>query len=217
MRRKYVVLASLCGLLLASAIVIAAYLVPNTRTSAAVTRTVPPKYLTQFPPLTGSPAAHPPPVTVLPATVVTVGTAVIPSGVPAPITGPPPTPNPNGAATVGLPAIAPHTQITDATTPTFTAQDASDYVHLHGVGSVKADVNGPTTVANVVFLPASALKTQLGLDIDLGLAPDRLMCVVQSKGSFSVAAPIGSARQFTLASDFFDAHTGNYMGVALSP
>jgi len=142
-------------------------------------------------------------------------TLVIPSGVPRPQTGPPPTRDPNGVPSVGLNGIAPRNPTAGASTPAYTAQDATDYVAAHPFVATKADATGPVSVVSVQFLTTSQMNSQLGLDFSY--APDRLLCVVGISGSFSVYGPSGSTMKSTHGYEFFDAHTGNYLGVNIRP
>lgn len=177
--------------------------------------TPPPVLLTRFPPPI---VTNPPPGrTVVPVTVVTVSTAIVPPGVPAPTTGvPAPTGFPLSAQQrPGIPGIAPRLQGSAPTTPAYTEQDASAFVSTHGIGSATADVSGPISVTKVYFLITSQALAQLGLEWDT--APDRLLCIVQSSGSFSVASPLGGATKFSTAFSYFDAHTGNFLGSTLKP
>lgn len=142
-------------------------------------------------------------------------TLVIPSGVPRPQTGPPPTRDPNGVPSIGLTGITPRNPNAGPATPAYTAQDAIDYVSTHSFVATKADSTGPITIVGVQFLTTSQLQSQLG--VDLPYAPDRLLCVVEIAGTFSVYGPTGAPTKSTRAYEFFDAHTGNYLGVNIRP
>lgn len=61
-----------------------------------------------------------------------------------------------------------------------------------------------------MFLTFRDVQTQIGSG--LNLAPDRLLCVVQISGTFTLAGP-GGIQHLTTAYEFFDAHTGNYLSI----
>lgn len=143
-----------------------------------------------------------------------VASAMVPTlspNLPSPPQGPPPTPDPNGAPLVGTSAIIPRTTTADPATPAFTAQDAANYVSMHPVNTGRALANGTITVAKVSFQTVRDINAQLGMG--LYLAPDRLICLVQESGAFTVTGPAGYNRDSTIAYELFDAHTGNYLGL----
>lgn len=138
--------------------------------------------------------------------------APFPPNLPGIPPGPPATPNPNGAPTVGWPAITPRTPSNDPATPTFTAQDASAYVAARPLVATKADSTGPISVTQVAFVTVAQAKTMFNLP--LYLAPDRLLCVVAIGGDFKINGP-NVAIVGHHGYEYFDAHTGNYLGVAI--
>jgi hypothetical protein len=166
----------------------------------------------------------PPPAGFPPGTIRPTGTVVgtpanllTPKGQPTPPSGPPATPGPNGIDREGSQAIVPTIQTSDPAVPAFTAQDATAYALAHPEG-LKVDVSGPVTVASVQFLTESQLAAQ---NMGIGVAPTRLICVVELHGSFIVGGPPPLALNPTplpsrsVAREYFDAHTGNLLVYAV--
>jgi hypothetical protein len=131
---------------------------------------------------------------------------VIPTGIRVTL---PPTTSATNPPLIGAQAISPRTQPVTTTTPTFTAQDASDYALAHLPSQLQG---GSVSVKNVVFVNNSVALTQMQTGI-AGI-PDRLLCVVQVGGKFVVSAP-GYQRTATLANMLFDGQTGNYLGLTI--
>ncbi len=107
----------------------------------------------------------------------------------------------------GIPAIKPQAGTANPAGAAFDAQTAQAYVLAHpSTGKVQS--NGPATVVSVQFISAQQADDQL--KTQSGLRPDRLICLVTLKGSFSVAGPPGTGvGTFTMLYRAFDAQTGN--------
>lgn len=146
-------------------------------------------------------------ITPTPVGYVALGTAtIVPIGSRVPL---PATPSTVNVSLVGAPAIVPRSQPADATSPTFTAQDASSYALAHLPAQLQ---NSGASVKNVIFANNSVALAQFQTGI--GGIPDRLLCIVQLNGSFIVSAP-GYSRTATAANLLFDGQTGNYLGLTI--
>lgn len=179
MRKHYLPLAGICGLLIVLGAVLFALTQHSGTTSALVPSVVP----------RGTGTAVPPP-----------------SPFPAPPTGPPATPNPAGQPLPGTAAIVPSIANAGPNVAAITAQDASAYAVAHP----PSQANGtPVTVTNVSFMTYRDADARF--HFGLFLAPDRLLCIVQVSGTFTVDGPSGYTRASALAYQVFDAHTGNYL------
>lgn len=141
------------------------------------------------------------------ATVLLPTVGALPSPYPPFPSGPPPTRPAQLPAVTGGPAIVTTINQNDATLPAFTAQDAADYATMHPPDQA---FGRPTTVTKVSFLTASDMATQRLPEIPG--PPSRLICIVEFSGQFTVSAP-GYTRTSTVAREFYDARTGNYLGV----
>ncbi len=131
----------------------------------------------------------------------------LPSPFHPPPTGPPRTPNPAGESLPGTPAIVPSISNAGPNAAAITVQDASAYVVAHPLYQAHGT---PITVVNVTFLTYRDADAQF--HFGLFLAPDRLLCIVQIRGTFTVDGPPRYTPQpITLAYEVFDAHTGNYL------
>jgi hypothetical protein len=160
------------------------------------------------------------------ATVLPNGTVVSPNALHVfpdgrPI-GPPPTPNGNPlqCTSCGIPAITPRTTPTDSSTPTFTAQDATDYVAAHPLD----ESTGPFTVVTVAFLTVQQMDAELHTAESRNTPKDQLICLVQVHGTFVVSGPPNpyrgnqpGGRTSTTAYRVFDAHTGNLLTEIVAP
>jgi len=178
MRKYYLPIAGICGLIVVLGAVMFALTQQSVTTSALVPSVVP----------RGTGTAVPPP-----------------SPFPAPPTGPPATPNPAGESLPGTAAIVPSIVNAGPNVAAITAQDASAYVVAHPLYQAHGT---PVTVTNVSFMTYRDADAQL--HFGLFLAPDRLLCIVQVSGTFTVDGPPGYVSPAsTLAYQVFDAHKGN--------
>lgn len=99
--------------------------------------------------------------------------------------------------------------VINASTPTFTAQDATNFTLAHPPGEAHGP---PITVVKVTFATSRYLVARGAADF--GVSPTRLLCYVQMSGDFTVSAPPpGHAGTNHTAYYFFDALTGNYLGI----
>jgi hypothetical protein len=110
--------------------------------------------------------------------------------------------------------VQPRAANADALTPAITVQDVTDYVLAHPASLGKVRVDGPYTVESVDFVSAQQVNQQL--NIDIGVAPETLMCLVRAKGIFiSVSPPDANNVQHEVTYHtwylIFDAHTGNLL------
>lgn len=169
----------------------------NTSAAALATRTAQPPTSVPGSATTSSGTISPPSVT-------------LPTGVPTAPSGPLATPNPNGVPLVGVPAISPTIRTTDASLPAFSVQDATAFVLAHpNPGYTET---GTTAVTSVQFLAHRDVAAQNLTN--LGVAPDRLICVVQMTGAFSVMGIPGSTPHIAHhVYQFFDAKTGNLLRI----
>lgn len=206
MRRRNVYLTVIGGfLLIASAVIVAhvgrsaAAAVNATSTPRPTITPIPATPHPTAPPIPTSPPGSPPPLGTPPP---------LPTGAPpGPPTGPPPTRQIVDFA--GGPAITPRTAIVNNATPTFTAQDATNFTLAHPPGEAHGT---PITVVKVTFATSRDLVAQGAADF--GVSPTRLLCYVQMSGTFMVSAPPpGHAGTNHTAYYFFDALTGNYLGI----
>lgn len=179
MRKHYLSIAGIFGLIVVLGAVILALTQQGVTTSALVPSIVP----------RGTGTAGP-----------------LPSPFHAPPTGPPRTPNPAGEPLPGTPAIVPSIVNAGPNVAAITPQDASAYVITHPPYQA---LGTPVTVANVSFLTYRDADAQIHFGVFL--APDRLLCIVQMSGTFTVDGPLGYTRSSTLGYEVFDAHTGNYL------
>jgi hypothetical protein len=180
MRKQYLSIGGVCGLLIILGAVMFALTQQSVTTSALVPSVVP----------RGTGTAVPPP-----------------SPFHAPPTGPPATPNPAGQPMPGSPAIVPSIANAGPNVAAITVQDASAYVAGHPIYQAQGT---PVTVTNVSFMTYRDANAQFHFGIYL--APDRLLCIVQVSGTFTVDGPLGYASTVSaLAYEVFDAHTGNYL------
>ena len=109
----------------------------------------------------------------------------------------------------GCPAITPRVQLSDAaalTTPAFTAEDALAHVASHMMGSLV-----PPTVVGVQFMTDAQFVARFRPEP--GLAPDKLLCVVEVHGRFRPpGGPPGSTpRVYDVVFVVFNARTGNHL------
>ncbi len=195
-------LASSVGLALIVLALLATQVGVNAPASAAgATPNPPPIIPTAAPRGPTAPASTYPNGTVVPAGgsyTTTNGTpiAVLPSG---PFTAP-----------SGIPAIVPTLPNTGPSAATFTAQDAANYVTTHDVGA-KVHAMGLVSVVKVSFLLNRDTGTFFGSKLPLG-DDNRLVCIVQISGTFSVGGARGAApATLNGAYMIFDAHTGNQL------
>jgi hypothetical protein len=171
--------------------------------AAGATSSVPPVIPTSAPRGPTAPAATYPNGTIVPAGgyYTTTNGTPISSLANGPFTAP-----------SGIPAITPTLSNAGPLTPTFTAQDAINYITRHDVGA-KVHAMGSVTVAKVSFLPNRDTGTLLGEKLALG-DDNRLVCIVQVSGTFSVGGMPGvSSVTMNTAYVAFDAHTGNQLAV----
>jgi hypothetical protein len=105
-------------------------------------------------------------------------------------------------------------QLSDAaalTTPAFTAEDALAHVASHMLGGSRV----PPTVVGAQFMTDAQFLARFGAEP--GLAPNKLLCVVEIHGHFRIpSAPPGAPRSvFEVVYDVvyvvFNAQTGNYL------
>lgn len=116
---------------------------------------------------------------------------------------------PTGYAS-GIPAIQPRRVASAIGQAAFDAQDAIDFVLLHGVQGVRISGEGPVVVESVRFLSAHDADAQLHLES--GQAADTLLCVVTVNGTFVMHAPMpGHDRTFHRAMLIFDGSSGNLL------
>lgn len=175
----------------------------NATATAAATRT----------PIGAAPARTPAPLpTPVPGGAIT-GTLPpfpFPSVVDPGPTGPPAPRQPNDFT--GMPTIFPRIPNSDPAMPTFTAQDAANDALAHPPPQAHGT---PITIVKVTFATHQQLVAQ-GAG-DLGVSPTRLLCYVQMSGTFTVSAPPpGHAATKHTAYFYYDAHTGNYLGLAIT-
>jgi hypothetical protein len=143
----------------------------------------------------------------------TVNVSPVASYAPLP-NGLPPTSDPRVNPATGDPAITPTIPNAGPTTPAFSAQDATTFVVAHPPATGRVRTTGAVTVTNVTFETNQSMANTLHENIRV--EPERLLCVVQMSGAFTLTGPPGTgASQWTVAYEFFDAHTGNYLGVNL--
>lgn len=206
MRPKTVFLTLIAGSLMVASALMVVHI--NRPASAAASATSTPR--PTITPIPATPHPTPPPIPTSPPGILPpLGTPPpLPTGVPpGPPTGPPPTRYAIDFA--GGPAITPRTAIVNNSTPTFTAQDATNFTLAHPPGEAHGT---PITVVKVTFATSRDLVAQGAAD--LGVSPTRLLCYVQISGTFVVGAPPpGHAGTSHTAYYFFDALTGNYLGI----
>jgi hypothetical protein len=142
------------------------------------------------------------------ATVLLPTVGVLPSPYQPFRSGPPPTRPAQLPALIGAgPAITPTINPNDPTLPAFTVQEATDYAAMHPPNQA---LGRPATVTRVYFMTAGEMQAKRLSEIP---GPsNRLICVVEFSGQFTVSGP-GYSRIGTMARDFYDARTGNYLGV----
>jgi hypothetical protein len=99
----------------------------------------------------------------------------------------------------------------DTTAPTFSEQDARDYVARHGswIRSLKTP-----RITSVRFMSARSACVETGRAI--GRPDDALVCLIILRGDFAFAGPpdvhgVGNTEYLV-----FDATTGNLIGISLS-
>lgn len=123
--------------------------------------------------------------------------------------------NPANASTTpnsgnpGLPAIAPRTSSTSRSTPTFTLDDAKQYVNTHPLPD--AVITGPKPVIiQAAFLPSQDISKRLnGESMDV---PDgTILCYVELHGTFTFYGPSNIKVTYSTGVEIFDIHTGNLL------
>ena len=125
--------------------------------------------------------------------------------------GPAKSGTPTGRAS-GIPAIQPRHAVSAVGQAVFDAQDAIDFVLLHGVQGIRISGEGPVVVESVRFLSAPDADAQFHLDS--GQAADTLLCVVTVSGTFVMHTPMpgpGHDRTFHQAMLVFDGSSGNLL------
>ena len=137
MRKHYLPLAGICGLLIVLGAVLFA-LTQHSVTMSALDPSVVPR---------GTGTAVPPP-----------------SPFPAPPTGPPATPNPAGQPLRGSPAIVPSIMNAGPNVAAITVQDASAYVLAHPIYQAQGT---PVAITKVSFMTYRDADAQIGLGIFL--------------------------------------------------
>lgn len=131
------------------------------------------------------------------------------------VADPPITPKP----LQGAPAIAPTRPEAPINLPTFDAAAAVEYA-LNAPGWQHTFLpSGPVAIASVEFLNGAQLGER-GVSVGIKHAVDRLFCVVFLTGDFNypaplpgAAGPLGQPKKLTRVYVYFDARTGNYMGM----
>jgi hypothetical protein len=117
------------------------------------------------------------------------------------------------AEPTGCPAITPRVQLSDAealTTPAFTAEDALAHVASHISGSLV-----PPTVVGAQFMTDAQFVARF--KTEPGLAPDKLLCVVEVHGRFRIpSVPPGAPPSvfhvfYDVVNVVFNARTGNHL------
>lgn len=111
---------------------------------------------------------------------------------------------------VGATAIQPRNDCT----PSFTAQDARDYISQHGIDfGMSTDVVGRLSVHKVAFITIDDLGRASGdSEFAANYPADLAVCYVEVSGTFSMSGPLSQAPAHTgpgTAFILFDAHTGN--------
>jgi hypothetical protein len=117
---------------------------------------------------------------------------------------------PDSISSQGGTAIQPRNDCT----PSFTQQDARDYVaNSASLGKIGSD--GQPTVTRVVFLTIADLGRASGdSEWEANYPASTLVCYVQLTGTFSVSGPPGAnGASDNSAFIVFDAHTGNQIVV----
>lgn len=113
----------------------------------------------------------------------------------------------------GCRAITPRVQLSDAdalTTPAFTAEDALAHVASHISGSLV-----PPMVVGAQFMTDAEFLARFGAEP--GLAPDKLLCVVEVHGRFrQLSAPPGAPPSvfevvYEVVYVVFNARSGNHL------
>lgn len=122
-----------------------------------------------------------------------------------------PLPSPGSAAPApGSAAIRPTKPNAGPDDPTFTEEDAREYVERHGADGFRMVATGPTTIARVLFVRGA----------DAGWPDYPLLCLVLVRGDYRLGGPPmpGAPPRSPVTSDgitlIFDAHTGNDLGAS---
>jgi hypothetical protein len=113
---------------------------------------------------------------------------------------------------LGVPAITPQLQLSDAaalTTPAFTAEDALAHVASHAAFMPQS--LAPATVVGAQFMTDAQFVARFGAEP--GLAPNKLLCIVEVHGRFrQMSVPPGVMPSvYDVVEMVFNARTGNFL------